>query len=264
MMQLFSKHETRRQLLRGFQAQEMVHIMVARWLQTPLGVKVLEAEKSMTSPLLERLFGHHILQIGCNEEYSLIENSPARHKLIFAPSWRPGCRNPVADIEELPLATDSIDVVVLHHALDFADDSHRLLREATRVLRPGGQMLIIGFNPVSCWGLSKLFRRNTAIPWRGRFLSKRRLSDWLQLLNLHTQALHHGLHFLPLAYSSLLQHADSMEKFGVRTGSPLGGAYVYLCVKQVVPITPIMPRWRPLSARPVVMPASETARVKMH
>ncbi|MCG8415048.1 MAG: methyltransferase domain-containing protein [Pseudomonadales bacterium] len=263
-MNLFSKHETRRRLLRGMQDADLLPTLVGRWFQSPLGEKVLNAERDITQPLIERLFGYHILQIGCNEEYSLIDHSPVGHKIIFAPTWRPGSRYPVADNEELPLATDSMDVVVVHHALDFTEDSHRLLREATRVLRPGGQMLIVGFNPISHWGFWKLFKRRTTIPWRGRFISKRRLTDWLQLLNLHIEELHHGLHFLPLSMGSLLKHANSLERFGARTGSPFGGAYVYQCVKQVVPITPIVPRWRPLRARPAVIPAAENARVKIH
>ena len=263
-MNLFSKHETRRRLLRGMQQNDALSTLVGQWFQTPLGGQVLAAEKSIVEPMIERLFGYHILQIGCNEEYSLIENSPVGNKILFAPSWRPGSRFPVADNEELPLATDSIDVVIVHHALDFTEDSHRLLREATRVLRPGGQMLIVGFNPISHWGLWKLFKRRTRIPWRGRFISKRRLSDWLMLLNLHIEQVQHGLHFLPLSFSSLLKRANALERFGIRSGNPLGGAYIYLCVKQVVPITPIMPRWRPLRARPTVIPAAENARVKLH
>lgn len=263
-MNLFSKHETRRRLLRGMEDADLLPTLVGQWFQSPLGERVLAAERALTQPLLERLFGYHILQIGCNQEYSLIDQSPVGHKIIFAPSWRPGSRYPVADNEELPLATDSMDVVVIHHALDFTEDSHRLLREATRVLRPGGQMLIVGFNPISHWGFWKLFKRRTRIPWRGRFISKRRLSDWLQLLNLHVEELHHGLHFLPLSMGSLLKHANSLERLGARTGNPFGGAYVYQCVKQVVPITPIVPRWRPLRTRPAVIPAAENARVKIH
>ncbi len=263
-MNLFSKHETRRRLLRGMQQTDMLPTMIGQWFQTPLGEQVLSAEKTLLAPMIERLFGYHILQIGCNEEYSLIEDSPVGNKILFAPTWRPGSRFPVADNEELPLASDSMDVIVIHHALDFTEDSHRLLREATRVLRPGGQMLIIGFNPLSHWGTWKLFKRRTKIPWRGRFITKRRLSDWLLLLNLHIEQVQHGLHFLPVSFSSILRHAEKFERFGTRTGSPFGGAYVYQCVKQVVPITPIMPRWRPLRARPAVIPAAENARVKIH
>ncbi|MEQ8313776.1 MAG: methyltransferase domain-containing protein [Gammaproteobacteria bacterium] len=263
-MNVFSKHETRRRLLRGLDTNDLLTTLVGRWFQTPLGERVFAAEKELTEPMLERLFGYHILQIGCNEEYSLIDNSPAGHKIIFASSWRPGSRYPVADIEELPLASDSMDVVVIHHALDFTEDSHRLLREATRVLRPGGQLLIVGFNPVSTWGLWKLFKRRIRIPWRGRFISKGRLSDWLQLLNLHIDHIEHGLHFPPWKLAMFLKQAQRLEKFGHRIGSPFGGIYIFSCVKQVAPITPIMPKWRPLRARPSVIPAAENARVKIH
>jgi SAM-dependent methyltransferase len=263
-MNVFSKHETRRRLLRGAPDADLLATLVGQWFQSPQGEAVFNAEKEIVDPILSRLFGYHILQIGCNEEFSLIKDSPVGHKILFAPSWRPGSTHPVANNEELPLATDSIDVVVVHHALDFTEDSHRLLREATRVLRPGGHMLILGFNPLSPWGIWKLFKRRTHIPWRARFLSKRRLSDWLQLLNLHIDAIHHGLHFMPLNFGRILRHAGRMEKFGCRLGSPLGGAYVFVCVKQVVTITPIMPRWRPLRTRASVIPAAENARVKIH
>ncbi len=263
-MNLFSKHETRRRLLRGLPDSDLLSALVSQWYQTPQGIAVLEAEKAMTSPIIERLFGYHILQVGPNEEVSLIENSPVGHKIIFAPRWQPGAKQAVADIEELPLATDSIDVVVVHHALDFADDSHRLLREVTRVLRPGGQMLIVGFNPLSYWGVWRLFKRKINIPWRGRFISKRRLSDWLKLLNLQIDSVDYGLHFLPMKYSRLLKQAQKFENAGQKIRSPLGGAYFILCVKQVAPITPIAPRWRPLRTPATVIPAVENVRAKIH
>ena len=263
-MKLLSKHETRRRLLRGMPDSNILATLVGRWFQTRQGSEVLAAERAIVAPILSRLFGYHILQVGCNEECSLIEDSPVGHKIIFAPAWRSGARHPIADNEDLPLATDSMDVVVVHHALDFTDDSHRLLREVTRVLRPGGQMLIIGFNPYSLWGFWKLFKRKINIPWRGRFISKGRLSDWLQLLSLQIDSVDYGLHFLPLKYFCLLQLAPRMERFGSSINSPLGGAYFILCVKQVLPITPILPRWRPIRTRVSVMPVAENVRVKIH
>ncbi|MDD9894677.1 MAG: methyltransferase domain-containing protein [Gammaproteobacteria bacterium] len=263
-MNLFSKHETRRRLLKGLPDSDLLPTLVSQWYQTPQGTAVLQAEKDFTSPLIARMFGYHILQVGPNEEVSLIDDSPVGHKIIFAPRWRPGTKQAVANIEELPLATDSIDVVVVHHALDFAEDSHRLLREVTRVLRPGGQMLIIGFNPLSYWGFWRLFKRRIHIPWRGRFISKRRLSDWLQLLNLHINTVDYGLHFLPIKYARLLKQAQNFEKLGLKIRSPLGGAYFIQCVKQVAPITPIVPKWRPLRAPATVIPAAENVRAKIH
>ena len=53
----------------------------------------------------------------------------------------------VADPHYLPLPESTFDLLVLPHALEFTDDPHRLLREAYRVVRPEGQIVIAGFNP---------------------------------------------------------------------------------------------------------------------
>ena len=51
------------------------------------------------------------------------------------------------DIYDLPLANDSFDVVILHQVLHFLDDGARAIHEATRVLRPGGRLLVVDFAP---------------------------------------------------------------------------------------------------------------------
>jgi ubiquinone/menaquinone biosynthesis C-methylase UbiE/DNA-binding transcriptional ArsR family regulator len=51
------------------------------------------------------------------------------------------------DIYDLPLANGSFDVVILHQVLHFLDDGGRAIREAARVLRPGGRLLVVDFAP---------------------------------------------------------------------------------------------------------------------
>lgn len=51
------------------------------------------------------------------------------------------------DLYDLSLANDSFDVVILHQVLHFLDDGGRAIKEAARVLRPGGRLLVIDFAP---------------------------------------------------------------------------------------------------------------------
>jgi ubiquinone/menaquinone biosynthesis C-methylase UbiE len=51
------------------------------------------------------------------------------------------------DIYDLALARDSFDVVIIHQVLHFLDDAPRAIREAVRVLRPGGRLLVVDFAP---------------------------------------------------------------------------------------------------------------------
>jgi ubiquinone/menaquinone biosynthesis C-methylase UbiE/DNA-binding transcriptional ArsR family regulator len=51
------------------------------------------------------------------------------------------------DIFDLPLADQSADAVIMHQVLHFLADPQPVLREAARVLAPGGRLLIVDFAP---------------------------------------------------------------------------------------------------------------------
>jgi ubiquinone/menaquinone biosynthesis C-methylase UbiE len=51
------------------------------------------------------------------------------------------------DIYDLPLPRDCFDVVIIHQVLHYLDDGARAIREAARVLRPQGRLLVIDFAP---------------------------------------------------------------------------------------------------------------------
>ncbi|MFL9828048.1 ArsR/SmtB family transcription factor [Rhodoplanes sp. SY1] len=51
------------------------------------------------------------------------------------------------DLFDLAMPPDSFDVVILHQVLHFLDDGGRAIREAARVLRPQGRLLIVDFAP---------------------------------------------------------------------------------------------------------------------
>jgi len=262
LIKFLSNYRQHRRLQRKLPEPAELQILLAQWLQTPLGQRLLAAEQAQLDPVLSRIFGYHILQISSSNESSLLAESPVGHKILFAPEYVAGIKQPVADAESLPLASGTVDAVLIHHALDFTPDSHRLLREATRVIMPGGRLLIIGFNPISPWGLRKYLRWHNRTPWNARFISSLRVTDWLKLLEFHVEKVSHGAYLLPINSAGMVSHADAFERFGSRFLNPLGAFYLIIASKQVIPVTPITRRWPRLRAPVLVRPVAESTTLR--
>jgi SAM-dependent methyltransferase len=155
------------------------------WFETPLGQYLLEKERAYLDEVTPDIFGFHALQVGM-PEVDLLRENRITHKLRVA---RTGLPDVFARCHELPFATHSIDLVVLPHVLEFAEEPHAILREIDRVMMPEGRLVIVGFNPWSLWGLrSALGFSRDEYPWNGRFLSLLRVKDWLALLGFDVSA----------------------------------------------------------------------------
>ncbi|MDG2141586.1 MAG: class I SAM-dependent methyltransferase [Gammaproteobacteria bacterium] len=238
--------------------------LLSDWYSSSMGLKVFNAEKRKVQQIIAGLVGFNALQLGLDNNFQLIDMSSAANKIMFCPNWRDGNKTPVANIEELPLATESIDIIVIYHALDFTPDSHKLLREATRVLKSGGSLIIVGFNPLSLWGLVRSMTRKREIPWSGRFIPLKRLSEWLSLLTLCVDFVDHAVHFLPFSYERLLRRADKFEQIGSNLKSPFGASYIVHCVKHTVPITPLISKRWSLRSVTGAFPVTENVRIRRY
>lgn len=210
---LFALFQTPRgKLLQGMEAQYLKRSITTGCKQTQLQIGGLGWEADFIDCSLYQ--NYVILDgkgIGC--EYALKVNAKA-----FS----------------LPIKTESMDLVILPHMLEF--DAHRFqtMREVNRVLKPGGELIILNFNPLS---LSVRFQflwdRKLAESWRAHFLSRSRLSDWLKLMNYEVLAsVEFGLDTFKISYGT----------FKFSTASWFAMAYGVKAVKRqysLIPLTPV-------------------------
>jgi SAM-dependent methyltransferase len=236
-------------------------IALSEWLETAPGRYVLAWEQAQFDALVADIFGFNAVQIGLVELQALRMNRmpfvclagerafdceiPADGEPGEAPSRARA--QLIMRLEELPFASQSIDLLVLPHALEFADDPHRVLREVERVLMPEGQVVISGFNPVSLWGLRQVVGRSfdsPFLPREGQFLALPRLKDWLQLLGFEVGRGHFGCYRPPFSGERWQGRFGFMERAGAKWWSYGGAIYLVHAIKRVQGMRLIGPVWK--------------------
>ena len=216
------------------------------WFASPLGRYLLECEHRYIDQAVADVFGFNALQLGLPGR-DFLRASRIPLKCAIAPSGPVALR---ADFRDLPIASNSIDLLLLPHGLEFSEYPHQILREVQRVLMPEGHAVIACFNPWSLWGLRRLFSRaRDAYPWGGRFINLPRLKDWLALLELEIVAGRMGGYLPPCAQDKWIERFRFMEAAGDRWWPIAGGVYFLHVVKRVRGMRVIMPMWREQLAR---------------
>jgi len=211
----------------------------AHWWATPQGAYLWRHESALSEAWLERCFGYHAALAG---SCACLSKGLPGLRIPHQFSLGMQAADVLARTDALPLAAESVDLVLLHHVLEYADDPHQVLREVDRVLVPEGHILLMTFNPLGAWGIRSLFNPKRRAPWHGRRLGRKRLHDWLGLLGYDIEAEGWAGH------GSLSQNhrgeGGVLERWGARFWPVLGMAHVMLARKRVSLPAPIRHRWR--------------------
>ena len=230
----------------GTAADKALRERLSRWFDSPLGRSLQAYESHRLREVLPRLYGTVALQLGRIGQLDMLDAStvPTR-ALLDLVSGPNGLSVVHGRPEEIPFDTKSTDVVLMPHTLDFCDDPHQVLREVSRVLRPEGHVVVLGFNPVSQWGFRRLLaRRPRPAPWCGRFLPLSRIKDWFLLLDFevtHGQMLYYRP---PLMSESAMERLHFMDKMGDRWWPMMAAVYMVVAKKRVLGVTPIPLAWK--------------------
>lgn len=218
-------------------------ISLAPWFHTPGGAYAHAWEQARLDELTADIFGYNALQIGLPGFDTLAANRMPNRWVTDGAFPSDDLREQegrsvvvVHDFSDLPFATQSLDLVVLPHILEFASEPHQVLREVERVLIPEGQVIICGFNPHSTWGLRQFLGRVTGkhfLPLHAEFISVPRLKDWLKLLNMEINRGHFGCYAPPCTSTKWLERFGFLEKAGNRWWPYLGALYIVQAIKRV-------------------------------
>lgn len=215
---------------------------MTNWFDTPLGRRVLQEETIVAREAMEDVFGFDLLQVGpWGPGRGLLQAARTQHTTLVGEHAARGVTLQ-AQLAALPLAADCVDAVLLPHTLELVDDPYAVLREAERILRPEGSLLICCFNPYSGWGLRRIlarrFDRPVFPPGIQRMISELRLKDWMAFLGIDVEQVWGYLGLLPWA------GAGGEAVYRSRPAM-MGGAYLLKARKRTQTLTLLRPKWKP-------------------
>jgi SAM-dependent methyltransferase len=223
---------------------------LAEWLAGPTGRALLDQERAAMAEALECVFGVQCLQVGAWGPAGMFLDLARTQRRAWLSAGADAAGAIRSDPASLPIQSDSIDALILPHTLEFADDPHQVLRETERVLAAEGTLVILGFEPLGSWALRHRLTGRGYPAGLKRFLTERRLADWLKLLSFDVDPARRHLYTMPFARAQSGRASRWAERAGRSIWPRLSGAYLLVAKKRVYSMTPMRPLFRP---RPAVL-----------
>ncbi len=218
----------------GYAVRRLLRARVERiWLQTR-GERVLALG-----------YGLPLLRPFRNQSAELVAMMPAEQGVAYWPNEGPNI-SCFVNIRDLPLPDESVDRVIVMHALESAVEPHVLLQEVWRVMKSGGSLLLIVPNRRSLWAHVDNTPFGTGQPYSGA-----QIKAILRDQGFLTNRVHHALYMPPSSSRLNLSLADTLEKYGERLAPGLGGVLLVEASKQLY--APLLTKAR-VTPRRLVLP----------
>ncbi len=165
-----------------------------------------------------------------------------------AVNWPPNGPSATALVfdEELPLPDAAVDKLLMVHALEHSENPRETLKEAWRVLAPGGRLVIVVPNRRGVWARVEHTPFGT-----GRPFSRGQLTNLLKDTHFTPSRYGEALFFPPSQQRSLLKLWGAMERTGRRYLPIFAGVQIVEAQKRLYQGLPVAAR----SSRRVFVPA---------
>lgn len=199
---------------------------------------VIKLEDKRLNGLLPNYTGLHLLQLS-NHILLSLTTSPIPHKILISnnslstpiPSNYPFLQSAYT---HLPFASESINLMLLPHTLESDKNAKLVLSEAWRVLTPNGHLILLGINPLSLWGLYRLFVLNKKSSKNRHTYTIQTICQWIHYLGGEICHIESFLFRPPLSSSFgkwLFDKSFWLEKISPWLLPYLGGIYLIIAKK---------------------------------
>lgn len=215
------------------------------WVETPLGKRLVSTELTHARHFFKRVVGDVAIQFGLPTVPYLGAGRIRTNWLYEYNQFSQSCN--ICGSEALPFASSAIDFIVLPHVLEFLQYPAPFLQEIERIIRPGGSLAIIGFNPYSVWGFLRVAKHvirkgSIPYPWCGEFFPLLLVHAWLQFLGFEMTYGAYMHYRLPL--SCRFMNWSCLEVAGDRWWPSGAAVYMVMAVKRVVGMRVVGPLQR--------------------
>lgn len=244
---------------------------ITQWYAQPPGQYFLAEQMTQLSACLNRYYGETFVQIGGPLVVKEIELRHFDHHYYVWPELikTTVTQTLLTDLDRLPLQSNSVDVILLYHALALIAEPQALIREAYRTLLPGGQLIVIDFNPYSLWGIQHKLHQETheetytplkssqqsqqpqwsqqpqtLFPARLAFPSKHHMKRWLHQAKFSLVSCQ-TYHFRPgMPDTAWYRRLLPLEAIGQFALPGLGGVIMMVAEKRQLEPETVRQRWR--------------------
>ena len=203
---------------------------------TPLGQAAGHQIQACIRSLWPNLDGNRVSGIGYALPYLDFYLKPAESVFAFMPaqrgvmSWPDTGPSRVALVEEdnFPLPDESVDRILMIHALEHAEQVRPLLREAWRILGGNGRLLIIAPNRRSLWASLESTPFGHGAPYTLTQLTTLLRGNLFTPINVRR-----ALYLLPSQSRVMMACASFLDKAGNQILQKFSGIICVEAIKQV-------------------------------
>jgi SAM-dependent methyltransferase len=190
---------------------------LGRFYATPVGRMAARLLRERLAALWPPRAEESVLGLGYASPFLRVWRGQARRCVALVPDHLPRWRWPrsaasctaVATEESLPFPDLLFDRVLIVHGLEHAENARRLLREAWRVLKDDGRLLVVAPNRLGLWAHLERTPFGHGHPWSGA-----QLAALLRRQAFQVERRDAALFIPPFRSRSLLKGAGAWERLG--------------------------------------------------